>query len=307
MVTGANGFVAQHVIAELARRGSEVMAIGRQDEPAPSTSLANEYIGCDLTDQAAVDKLPLGEVDAVINLAGLAAVGESFSQRDRYLAVNVGVNKTVCDVAARRGLRDLRVIAVSSGAVYAGGQAMPLSEFSAVDPTSSPYAESKLAMEENARAYRGAGVDCLIVRPFNHIGPGQGPGFLLPDLLREAQRARTDGEPMRVGNLSTRRDYTDVRDVAAAYVDLAAAVDLKGDLYNVCTGRSLSGVEILRLLLDAMGSPDLEVEIDQTKFRPSDQPDIVGNSDRLNASAGWVPVVPVERSISDFVAAAQSN
>lgn len=301
LVTGANGFVGGHVVTALASRGVEVVAVGRDGE-ASGPSRAHAYLACDLTDLAEVEKLPLDEIDTVINLAGLAAVGPSFAQRDRYLEVNVGVLRTVCEVAAKRGLTDLRVIAVSSGAVYAAGQPMPLSEDAKVDPTSSPYAESKLAMEECARAYRSTGVDCVVVRPFNHIGPGQGPGFLVPDLFAQIQQVRDRGGPMLVGNLETRRDYTDVRDVAAAYVQLADRPVLTDPLFNVCRGRSWSGSEILTGLLAAAGSPELDVRPDPARFRPSDQPDIVGDNSRLAAQAGWAPTIPLEESLRDFVA-----
>jgi GDP-4-dehydro-6-deoxy-D-mannose reductase len=306
MVTGANGFVGRHVIADLVGRGISVVAVGHADERPPET-VATDYFACDLADLDQVQKLPLGEVGAVINLAGLAAVGQSFSQRDRYLAVNVGVLDTLCTVAMQRRLVELRILAISSGAVYAAGQPMPLSESARVDPTSSPYAESKLAMEERARTYRTAGLDCVVVRPFNHIGPGQSPGFLVPDLVAEIHRAQAQRVPLRVGNLSTRRDYTDVRDVAAAYVALAAADGLARETYNVCTGRSLSGTEILDAILEELGLSDMPVTVDPSKFRPSDQTEIVGDAGRVKGELGWKPAIPVRRSIRDFVMAGGSN
>lgn len=304
MVTGANGFVGRHVVAELASRGCAVIAVSRQNEVDPSIAdLVEAYLPRDLANLDEARELPLGDVDAVINLAGLAAVGESFSQREEYLRVNTGVIDTVCTVAVERGLSGLRVIAVSSGAVYAGRQDMPLAEDSAVDPGSSPYAESKLAMEGRAQFYRRAGVDCVVARPFNHIGPGQGPGFLVPDLLRQVEQVVTAGGPILVGNLSTRRDYTDVRDVAAAYAALASAPALDHHLYNVCTGRSLAGTEILATMLAQLGLSELTVESDRARFRPSDQPDIYGNNARLAGAVAWCPTIPVGSSIRDFLAA----
>jgi GDP-4-dehydro-6-deoxy-D-mannose reductase len=303
MVTGANGFVGRHVVADLVRRDISVIAVGQEKQPPPDSPVV-DYLACDLTDPREAQSLPLGEVDTVINLAGLAAVGASFSERDRYLAVNVGVLETVCTIAVQRRLKDLRVLAVSSGAVYRGGQPMPLSESAIVDPTSSPYAESKLAMEDRARFYRDAGVDCVVMRPFNHIGPGQGCGFLVPDLVAEIQRAQRDGSALRVGNLGTRRDYTDVRDVSAAYLALAEAEVLADTTYNVCSGRSLSGNEILHVLLHTMGLPDVPLIVDPDKFRPADQVEIVGDNGRLRAAVGWRPVIPIETSIADFVRSA---
>lgn len=303
MVTGANGFVGHHVVAELVSRGCAVIGVSRQEEIDDDIAhLVESYFPCDLADLDEARMLPLDDVDAVINLAGLAAVGESFSQRELYLRVNTGVIDTVCQVALERHLAGLRVIAVSSGAVYEGQQDMPLTEGSAVDPASSPYAESKLTMEHRAQFYRGAGVDCVIARPFNHIGPGQGPGFLVPDLLVQVEQVVEAGGPLLVGNLATRRDYTDVRDVAAAYVSLASAQSLEYDIYNVCTGRSLPGTEILAIVLAQLGLSALEVTGDAARFRPSDAPDIYGSNARLVAAVGWHPTIPVERSIHEFLA-----
>ncbi len=303
MVTGANGFVGHHVVAELVSRGWGVVAVSRQDEvDAEIADLVESYLPCDLVSIEETRALPLASVDVVINLAGLAAVGESFSQGEEYLRVNCGVLDTVCTVALEEGL-SLRVIAVSSGAVYAGGQEMPLRESATLDPASSPYAASKIAMEGRARHFRAAGVDCVVARPFNHIGPGQLPGFLVPDLTAQIQEARLSGAPMRMGNLSTRRDYTDVRDVAAAYVALAAAASCEYDTYNICTGRSLAGTEILAGLLAQLGLDDLPVEPDPAKSRPSDQPDIFGDNGRLATELGWRPMISIEESLRDFLAA----
>lgn len=302
LVTGANGFVGLHLIAELADRGCAVVAVSRQETVDHAIAdLVESYVPCDVAELEEVRALPLEGVDAVINLAGLAAVGESFDRPEEYLRVNAGVIDTVCTTVAERKL-DVRVVAVSSGAVYRVGQRLPLTELAAVDPTSSPYAASKIAMEELAMAHRARGVDCLVVRPFNHIGPGQGRGFLVPDLTHSAAEARRTGRPMRVGTLSTRRDYTDVRDVVRAYADLAVTRDVDSAVFNVCSGRSVSGSDILGMVLAALGWNDLPTEGDPTRVRPSDNPDVVGDNRRLAETVGWSPTIPIRRSIEEFVA-----
>ena len=303
MVTGANGFVGHHAVRELAARNCAVVAVSRQAEAdAAIADSIESYLPCDLAQLEQVRRLSLDDIDAVINLAGLAAVGPSFDHPDLYLRVNAAVIDTVCTVARERGLSDLRVLAVSSGAVYAAGQDMPLREDAALDPTSSPYAASKIEMERRALGHRARGVDCVVVRPFNHIGPGQGPGFLVPDLFDQIRKAGESGGPLLVGNLETRRDYTDVRDVVAAYVDLAAAETLEHRLYNVCSGRCVAGTEILTMLVEATGVSDLEVTVDPSRLRPADQPDISGDHALLTSAAAWQPSRSIETSVRDFVA-----
>src|SRR5690606_2879114 len=122
---------------------------------------------------------------------------------------------------------------------------LPLTEDSKLTENSSPYSQSKKLMEEAAQNLRSQGLDCVVARPFNHIGPGQLGGFLVPDLYEKIRVASKSGGNILVGNLKTKRDYTDVRDIVKAYADLAASETLDYDVYNVCSGQSRSGEEIL--------------------------------------------------------------
>jgi len=300
LVTGINGFVGGHLAKELHGQGWNVVGIGQESAPASGVkNFLTDYASCDLTDYAAVAKLPLDDVKAIINLAGLAAVGRSFDQPDLYMKVNVDVLATLCRRVQELDRKDLRIIAISSGALYASGQPLPLTENSLTDGTTSPYAASKLAMEETARQYAADGFDCVIARPFNHIGPRQAEGFLLPDLYAKITSAK--GSEIKVGNLETRRDYTDVRDVARAYAALATKDVLKHAIYNVCSGHAVSGSTILSKLKDVCKRPDLQTKVDASLFRPSDAPIIYGDNSRLRAETGWQPSIPLEQTIQDFV------
>ena len=157
-------------------------------------------------------------------------------------------------------------------------------------------------MEELSLKYREEGLDCVVARPFNHIGPGQLPGFILPDLYQKASEAKANNSSsINVGNLTTRRDYTDVRDVAKAYVRLATAETLNHGIYNVCSGRSVSGEEILTMLLEEMNAKDISPQVDDSLFRPSDAQELFGDSSRLMQDTGWSPSINISRTIADFV------
>lgn len=302
LVTGVNGFVGEHVVSALRERGLAVIGVGR--EPGAHARLAGllaDYRQCDLTDHSQVGRLPLAGAAGLINLAGLAAVGPSHEHPKQYLRVNTLVLDTVGQAALHQGARGLRVVAVSSGAVYRATQPMPLTEDSDVDGGSSPYAASKLAMEEVAATYRRRGLDCVVVRPFNHLGPGQSRGFLLPDLYAKIEAALATGVPVAVGNLSTSRDYTDVRDVARAYADLVLAHALGASTFNVCSGHSTSGRDLLSILLAELGSPEVIVRTDGRLLRPSDASVLRGDNGRLTAAVHWRPTIPLTQSIRDFV------
>ncbi|MEX8033374.1 NAD-dependent epimerase/dehydratase family protein [Microbacterium sp. 20-116] len=297
-ITGANGFVGPHVAQLAQRAGMRVWAAGREADPAERLApFCDAYYGTDLTGDW---PFPVG-VDAVVHLAGLAAVGRSFSEPQRYLEVNSSIMTVMCETLLARS-EGARVIVVSSGAVYA-----PPSEGRSVDEAhamaaTSPYAVAKLLVETQAEYYSRRGVDTVVARPFNHIGPGQGPGFLIPDLTRKL-RSAVPGEPLQTGNLSTARDYTDVRDVAAAYVTLASASVHEYATYNVGSGRSHTGAEMLEALASALDVPVPPTSIDTGLLRPGDVADVRGDASRLRDEFGWVPTIDWRSSITDYVGA----
>lgn len=299
--------MGQHLVRELKSREATVSGIGQEEKPARAISeLLETYHACDLTDRTAVKKLPVQDISAIINLAGLANVGASFANPQAYTDINVKVHTTLYDYVLNVGAKP-RIIAISSGAVYDPLQSMPLTEESKLAPetATNPYVVSKQLMEKSLQAYRQDGLECLVARPFNHTGPGQLPGFLIPDLAQQIQQAIADNTSIRVGNLKTRRDYTDVRDIVRAYADLAMAETgkLKSTVYNICSGKSRAGEEILELLLKefSITPKDINVEVDQTRLRPNEIMNIFGDYSRLKQDTGWEPKYSLDNTITDFV------
>lgn len=301
-VTGINGFVGHHLAVELARQGHQVIGSGTEPSLSPALqSFTAEYYGnSDLTDPQAVAKLPLDKADAVINLAGLAQVGASEGQTEKYQRINVAVHTVLADRVAELDRKEVRIIAVSTGAVYDNHQPMPLSEDGQlISSKGSPYALSKIAMEQALKSYSENGLDIIIVRPFNHIGPGQLGGFLVPDLTSQV----LDSNRLLVGDLTTERDYTDVRDVVRAYALLATLPKLDHSLYNICSGKSISGQVMLNEIIKASGKDpeSITVKVDQTRLRPNDPKKVVGDSSRLYEDTGWQPTIPLNQTITDVV------
>lgn len=302
LITGINGFVGKHLAREFNSRGCEVMGLGREAElNAAVQSQVAQYFVCELTDKENIANLPLDDIDVVISLAGLANVGASFDNPDLYNKINVQVFSVLANRLIDIGSK-ARVIAVSTGAVYSADQAMPLTEESGLIKTGSPYALSKIAMENEVADLRERGLKCIVVRPFNHIGPGQEPGFLLPDLYSKIKSAQETDGIVKVGNLTTKRDYTDVRDVVRAYADLALADHLDHPTYNVCSGRSVEGEKIMNILLKESGQADkITITIDPTIIRPNDPKDLYGSNEKLRGQTSWQPTLSLEQTIADFV------
>jgi GDP-4-dehydro-6-deoxy-D-mannose reductase len=296
VISGVNGFVGHHLAQELSSSGIWVIGVGQDVEVNPNISnVVNEYYQANLT------KLwpNIPNVKAVIHLAGLAAVGPSFDNPQTYIDTNSSMVTNLCEYYTKQDIKP-RIVIVSSGAVYDSNQPMPITEEGRVG-FSSPYAVSKILTENQATYYRNRGLDCVVARPFNHIGPGQGQGFILPDLYNRLASLRKDEHTIITGNIGTRRDYTDVRDIALAYGKIALAPVLKHGVYNICSGTSRSGLELLTELKDAMGLPNIEHETDQSLVRPTDVKDIVGDSSRLKDELGWKPQIDTHQTIVDFV------
>lgn len=297
MVVGVNGFVGKHLARELHGQNFEVYGTGMDDGIAPEIAdHVSNYTKCDLTVVGQIERLDFEGVTAVINLAGLANVGASFGNEAQYNAVNVAVHTNIVDRIQTLG-RNIRVLAISTGAVYDNHQPMPLSEDGALASEASPYALSKIAMEEALEVMIGDGQDIIIARPFNHIGPGQLGGFLVPDL---AQQIHSSDE-VTVGNLETERDYTDVRDVVRAYILLATKPELAHRIYNVCSGKSVKGTSILELIKTGLQKEDIPVIVDQSKIRPNDPERVVGSNARILAETGWKPTYELSQTISDYL------
>jgi GDP-4-dehydro-6-deoxy-D-mannose reductase len=296
-ITGVTGFVGPHLLRELLAAGHEPVGVSNLE----TADLGVPYVACDLTQTWPTE---LDDVDAVVHLAGLSAVGPSFSAPQEYVETNSAMVTTMCESLVAAGSH-ARVLVVSSGAVYDAFQPQPISETGVV-ATNSPYVVSKLLVENLAAYYGGRGLEVVVARPFNHIGPGQKGGFLLPDLVTEAISAAAEDRPMRTGDLGTARDYTDVRDVARAYrllLEAEVGDDFAVDrVFNICSGRARTGAELCDLALAELGLPDLARSVDESRIRPNDPRSITGDHDRLTRVTGWAPEHEVEATVRDYVA-----
>ncbi len=300
VVTGVNGFVGKHLVKELIASGHKVIGIGREEN-------AHEKIADDLLEYVTVD---LSEAwpnlthqpDGIIHLAGLAAVGPSFEHPQDYISLNSAMVTNLCEHYVKNSQKP-RIVIVSSGAVYDPRQPMPISEKGTVS-FSSPYAISKVLTEHQAAYYTSRGLECAVVRPFNHIGPGQLGGFLVPDLIEKIRSRSDDSSPIQVGNLETRRDYTDVRDVVSAYRLIAThPKPLQQALYNVCSGESLSGLEVLGTISEVMGINIPQTDIDRTLIRPNDVMDIRGDNSVITSEFNWTRAYSFKQTIADILSA----
>jgi GDP-4-dehydro-6-deoxy-D-mannose reductase len=284
-VTGASGFVGHWLVAHLHASGDEVVAPELQ-----------------ITDAGQVHAA-VGEArpDAVYHLAAVANVGESWESPQRTFTVNATGTLNVLEAA--RALPALpTVLLVCSAEVYGrvAPAELPLTEDSPLRPLS-PYAASKVAAEFlGLQAHLGYGVPVVRARAFNHIGPGQAPTFVVSSVARQvAEVELRGGGAVDAGNLSTRRDFTDVRDVVRAY-RLLVERGAPGEAYNVCSGESIAIAEIARRLMELAGI-DAEVRVDRDRVRAVEVPELRGDPAKLVSATGWARERTLDQTLRDVL------
>jgi GDP-4-dehydro-6-deoxy-D-mannose reductase len=299
LVTGAAGFAGSHVVEALAAHGTTIGWTHRAAPPAEIASLAT-WESVNMLDPAAVRAaIARARPSAVVHCAGAPNVAHSWRDTLTPLSVNVLATHHLFDALRRAGAPS-RVIVPGSATVYAASLA-PLTEESPVAP-SNPYAVSKLAQEELAlRAAREDGVDVIVTRSFNHTGPRQSAAFAAPNMARQIALIEAGlAEPLiRVGNLEAQRDFTDVRDMARAYVGLIHQ-GTPSTVYNVSSGVP----RVVRSVLDALvarARVSVRVEPDPALMRPSDTPVLVGDSTKLRQATGWHPRISFDQTLDDLL------
>ena len=299
LVTGATGFAGSHLIEHLLEHEPYVHGWGNPEGrriPASANGRVT-WTAVDVADADAVARaLADAQPSAVYHCAGIADVERARADVSHALRVNVMGTHAVLDGLTRARLHDVPVLVTCSALVYKPS-AEALSEQSPL-AHSTPYGVTKLAQEMRAAAHPDR---VLIVRPFNHAGPRQSAAFAMSSFARQIAQAEAGSRPpvLRVGNLDSRRDITDVRDTVRAY-RLLVERGQTGEPYNVCRGTAYRVGDLLERLV-GMSKLSIEVEVDPQRLRPSDNPIVLGDPGRLRSATGWSPQFTIDRTLSDLL------
>lgn len=299
LITGVNGFVGDYLSAYLLSKGIEVCGT---DIVEKSVSNNTSFIKSDLLDQKSTEKVVTETVpDYIFHLAGQSNVGLSWKDPVLTMKVNTIGSVNLME-AVRKVVPDAKTLIIGSADQYGtvSPEMCPVKEDIQINPQS-PYALSKAIQEQTARFYiKHFGLNIVLVRAFNHIGPGQKLGFVIPDFAyRIACIEQGSMDKLEVGNLSAARDFSDVRDIVRGYY-LLMEKGRSGEVYNIGSGKARKISDMLNILL-SYTKMDIKINEDPTKLRPSDAPIIFADCEKIRSYIGYKPEFNIEDTLAEIL------
>ena len=308
LITGIGGFAGSHLTDLLAQDSRyELIGVLRDGEKADNIQKHEKTIRlyeCDIVDFQSIFKV-IKDVkpDIIYHLAGQAFVPSSFEHTADTFKVNV-IGSINLFESVKAAEISPRIVIVTSGEVYGETAGLPElpTEKSVLHPVN-PYAASKTSIDYIAQTYKTfEELNIVIARSFNHTGPRQRSSFVCSSLARQiSEIQKTHAAPIiRIGSITPRRDFTDVRDVARAYALLATVSNEKSFIYNICSGSIYSIEEIIRMY-ESISSLKFELQVEQRRLRGYDIQLLAGNNELLRTSTGWRPEIQLKRTLKDLL------
>lgn len=307
LITGITGFVGSHFAEYALEQGVEVYGSYRwrsKTENIDHLGGKIHLVECDLRDVSSVQHvLEASRPDAIIHLAAQSFVGSSWQAPAETLLTNIGAQVNLLEAIRQRPKKPRFLVVGSSeeyGAVYESE--LPITEDNPLRPLS-PYAVSKVAQDLLGYQYfKSYGLPIVRTRAFNHEGPRRGDVFVTSNFARQIAEIEAGlREPvLHVGNLKTKRDYTDVRDIVHGYWLLLERGE-PGEVYNLCSGSAWEIGAVLEFLLGETRVRPITVREDPARLRPSDVPVLLGDARRIQRAVGWQPVRPFTQTLRDVL------
>ncbi len=306
LIIGICGFVGEYLADELFNNGIEVYGADIKE------GLTKDYVNfvkLDLLSKADINRV-LTEVnpDYIINLAAISSVKFSWSEPALTFDVNVKGVINIFETIKELKIKT-RLLLIGSSEEYGitGEINCSINETSPLNALS-PYGISKITQESIASMYNKIyGIDLVMVRAFNHVGPKQKIGFVIPDFANQIAKIEKNNSnaEMYVGNLKAERDFTDVRDIVRGY-RLLLEKGVSGEIYNIGSGKTYSIENLLHKLI-YKSTKKIEVKIDKAKFRPIDTPKIVCDNNKIKADVGWIAKIEIDKTLDDILDYCRSN
>lgn len=310
IVTGFSGFVARHYLDYLYEHeaGAEVLGLDIA-EPKFALDVYNDRLHVtfrtlNLMDEEAVrNTIQDFQPTEILHLAAFSSVGYSWQHPADCFANNTKVFLSVVEAVRVLGVKT-RILSVGSSEIYGdvSVEELPLREERLVRPLN-PYAIARQSQEQMAHLYaKHFGVEVILTRSFNHIGPRQDTRFVAPSFVERILKVKESGATsgtIETGDTTVVRDFLDVRDVVRAY-DMLLKSGHPGEVYNICSGQGMTLDELIALIADVVGV-SIDNEVNPEYVRPDDNREIVGSNDKIMEHVGWQPQIPLRQTIEDMV------
>lgn len=300
LITGCSGFVANHLACNLLDNGYEVWGGTRRLIPSIPTRIHLVEMNFS-QQQKLIDVLESIRPTVIFHLSGQSSVKHSWNHIDETFQSNLMDTLALFEAVKNSSIvKNVMVISIGSSEEYGFVKELPIFEEEPANPLN-PYGLSKLTISRVVPYYTGLyGLNIIHTRAFNHIGPGQKLGFVASDFAKQVVDIEVGKvEPvLYVGDLSSKRDFTDVRDIVEAY-RLVAERGESGQIYNICSGTCISVRSILDMLV-SFSSRTIEIIVDEKKMRPNDVKEYYGSNKKIKLATGWKPSILLEDSLYDI-------
>jgi len=304
LITGIAGFVGSHLAERLLKTGNEIFGICLPGESLENISKIRRSLRlseCDITRFDQLSRLIKRiNPDQIYHLAALSSVGKSFSHPLDTIKTNIRGTLYLLEILRNLNKR-VKILVVGSSDMYGKvlPKEIPITEKKPLLPIS-PYGVSKATCDLLAYQYFASyRVYAIRARAFNHTGPRQRTGFVIPDFASQIAKIEVGQMPpvLKVGNLSSKRDISDVRDVVTAYLSLMGK-GKAGEAYNICSREAYSIKNVLKILL-SLSKKKIKVKVDEKKSRPAEIPILMGDNSKIRKAVGWKPKIPLKKTLED--------
>lgn len=309
LITGYSGFVGRHFLEYLERNEahSSVKGLDVQNPEFSQDSYKNIRLDCeriDLLDQERVESIIFNfQPDYILHLASFSSVAFSWKEPILSFRNNMNIYLNLLESVRKLNL-PARILSIGSSEEYGNvdEKTLPLTEMHIPRPVS-PYAVARVSQEMISKVYvDGYGLDIIMTRSFNHIGPFQRDVFVVSSFAKQLVEIKRNGKSsgkLVTGDTSIVRDFTDVRDVVVAY-DLLLKKGKTGEIYNVCSGRGTSLSDVIGIMAKILNL-DIRTEMNEKLVRPSDNRIIIGSNEKIKREVGWHNAIPLEKSLRDII------
>ncbi len=311
LITGFSGFVSRHFLNYLVENNLSYEVLGvdvnlpkfAMEDYAPTLAMSFEQVNL-LDKEAVEDMIATFRPDYILHLASFSSVAYSWQHPADCFMNNTSIFLNVTEALRKHDLCDCRLLSVGSSEEYGDvkKEELPLQEDMPLVPVN-PYAVARVSQEMMAKVLADSfGMQIMLTRSFNHMGPFQDERFVIPSFVRRildiAESGAKSGE-IETGDTSIVRDFVDVRDVVRAYYRLL--LDGKaGEVYNICGEKGVSLAEVVDQIADIVGV-SVTTRVNPDFVRPGDNQVVIGSAEKIRQDIGWTAEIPLRQTLMDMI------